>query len=230
MNSIYLSVQPDSRIQRHKNGIQLINGKKVDYPCVKDIFDLPLQMYFYDLNHAFCYVNKTTAKVNGFISEIDAIGKTIFDSVSRDSANRLASNNQKILNQQSMHIFEESILRKDDVFMEGISFKFPWYREEKLVGLFGCSFVIDSAQTLARNLFLLTQTGLLHFPKSMDKYYFSKREKDILSHLTRGKSAREIASALNLSKRTVEHYIENIKFKTQSSRKSELIEKVYGMF
>lgn len=235
MNSGFES-HSNLQIHHHQNGIKLVQPNKLSsQPNIQELFSLPLQFYFYDMNHAFCYTNQKAAEINGFTSEKDAVGRTIHHVAAPESANRIIANNQMVLNHQSMQIIEESILRKDDIFLEGISIKFPWYHQKKLVGLFGCSFVIDSMQTLAKNLILLTQTGLLHpaaYPikQTENKFYFSKREKDILYHLTRGKTAREIASVLGLSKRTVEHYLENTKIKTHSASKSELIEKVFGMF
>ena len=45
--------------------------------------------------------------------------------------------------------------------------------------------------------------------------------------MIRGKTAKEIAVILNLSPRTIEHHIENIKIKTNSDSKSELIDKMF---
>lgn len=53
----------------------------------------------------------------------------------------------------------------------------------------------------------------------------SQREKQICEGLTKGLSANEIAHLFNLSKRTVEYYIENIKGKLNCLSKSELVEK-----
>lgn len=77
---------------------------------------------------------------------------------------------------------------------------------------------------------------LIHFP-SIDKQKIlkqfnladlltlSKREKEVLFHTSRGLVAAEISSQLGLSKRTVEHYIENIKNKLSCYSKSDLIQK-----
>ncbi len=64
-----------------------------------------------------------------------------------------------------------------------------------------------------------------NLPQNNKEYYFSEREKEILFYLTRGKTAKETATILALSKRTIEHYIENIKLKFDVSKKSALIEK-----
>lgn len=53
----------------------------------------------------------------------------------------------------------------------------------------------------------------------------SQREKQVCQALTQGLSAANIASMLNLSKRTIECYLENIKEKLNCHSKSELVKK-----
>lgn len=62
-------------------------------------------------------------------------------------------------------------------------------------------------------------------PYGYESYHLSKRESECLFYLLRGKTAKEIARALTLSHRTVEGYIENIKFKLCCRTKTELIGK-----
>lgn len=53
----------------------------------------------------------------------------------------------------------------------------------------------------------------------------SSRERSVCEHIIKGLSASEIAKRIGLSKRTVEYYIENIKFKLNCLFKSELVQK-----
>lgn len=66
--------------------------------------------------------------------------------------------------------------------------------------------------------------------KTVIEQILTPRESEIISHLIRGKTAKEIAAAINLSHRTVEHYLEDIRFKTQTSSRSELIEMFIDLF
>jgi DNA-binding CsgD family transcriptional regulator len=52
---------------------------------------------------------------------------------------------------------------------------------------------------------------------------FTKREFESLEHLAKGESVKEIAKNLNLSPRTIEEYINKIKYKTGYILKSDLI-------
>ncbi len=58
---------------------------------------------------------------------------------------------------------------------------------------------------------------------SKNKYDLSPREIECLFHILRGKTMKETAAILSLSKRTVETYYENIKNKFGCFTKSELL-------
>ena len=55
---------------------------------------------------------------------------------------------------------------------------------------------------------------------------FTQREKEVLRYLKTGRTALEIASALFISGRTVEKYLENIKRKLCCERRSEIFERL----
>jgi DNA-binding CsgD family transcriptional regulator len=52
---------------------------------------------------------------------------------------------------------------------------------------------------------------------------FSDRERECLYYLNQGKTCKEIAKQMDISYRTVEKHIENMKLKTGSSRKTDLL-------
>lgn len=55
--------------------------------------------------------------------------------------------------------------------------------------------------------------------------YLTKRETEVLRYVILGYTAKRVAIILNISYRTVETYIENIKFKLRCNSKGEIIEK-----
>lgn len=230
------TVHSNKIIARYANGIKLLAAQHTNtvFPSVGDIFKLPLQFYFCDTDHKFLAINQETARINGFMSETDAQGKTVNNITKKSIAQELMANNLKILRDQSMQCIEERLLRKDGTYFQGISIKFPWYGENnKLLGIFGCSIVVDpqNVTSLANALGLLVHTNLLSAnqlkikPLSVTFPNLSTREQDILRLVTHGKTARQAAEILQLSKRTVEHYIDNLKNKMNVKSKSELIEK-----
>lgn len=57
----------------------------------------------------------------------------------------------------------------------------------------------------------------------------TKRERECLLYLSQGKSAKEIARLLNLSWRTIEYYIENMKKKWGCTKRTELVVKAFNL-
>jgi DNA-binding CsgD family transcriptional regulator len=57
----------------------------------------------------------------------------------------------------------------------------------------------------------------------------SEREIEVLYYIVKGLSAKTIGIKLGISKRTVEHYSENIKTKFKAKSKGEVVEKVIDL-
>lgn len=75
-----------------------------------------------------------------------------------------------------------------------------------------------------QNPFINRKDFLNHFQLS-SILSLSQREKEVLSGVSKGLTSPQIGEQLRLSKRTVEHYIENIKNKLNCFSKAELIQK-----
>lgn len=58
--------------------------------------------------------------------------------------------------------------------------------------------------------------------------YFTKREAECMVLLLRGKTINSVATKLNLSPRTVEYYVKNMKIKVGCRTKFELIDLIYA--
>lgn len=59
--------------------------------------------------------------------------------------------------------------------------------------------------------------------------FFTKRELDCIHYLTLGMTCREIGEILQISHRTVEHYLDNIKTKLGVLKKSQIVRKITQM-
>lgn len=68
-----------------------------------------------------------------------------------------------------------------------------------------------------------------YFNNMDDKAYLTKREVEFLNWCAKGKSMEEIAMILNVSKRTAESHINNIKNKLGCYKQSDLIRKAYQL-
>jgi DNA-binding CsgD family transcriptional regulator len=236
----YLETSGDLLIERYKHGVRLAKPSSHDeiaINSVSNIFSLPVSACLTDCESRFVKVNEGTVKIGNALSAQDMIGKTVEPFSSKEFGKRVIAINNSVIDSGVMKIAEETGARVDDFLIQTISFKYPWFSEDKLIGMLCCSIKIDSdsIQNFADTFMRLTATGLLGntsqlaIPKlpsiTSNTCYFSKREIEVLSLLTRGKTAKEIGLRLDISRRTVEHHIENMKIKSACRTKSELIEK-----
>lgn len=129
---------------------------------------------------------------------------------------------------------EDVVLSKGNISSPRLTIKLPWYNDEnKVVGIFGCSIILGR-DALADSLSTVSNLGLLHPPENPSNYigkeinnnYLSKREISCANLLLSGMTYKEIAIQLNLSYRTIETYIENLKQKLHCRNKTELVLKL----
>ncbi|MBX9586329.1 MAG: helix-turn-helix transcriptional regulator [Gammaproteobacteria bacterium] len=165
------------------------------------------------------------------------VGKSVECFAKRASVEKVLATDKEVLHTKMMRVTEETGDISNSVSIQALSFKFPWYYEDTVIGIFGCSIKMNGLGVgeLAYAFSQLITTGLLgsahSLPMTMSSNYqlqlaqLTEREKQVLSLLVRGKTAKEIGNRLGISRRTVEHHIESLKFKTNSKFKSDLIDK-----
>lgn len=225
-------------VYRYKQGVKLISPEKArnilphNYMghTVGSLLNLPICAYFDDPEIIVQNMNELNAEAGGFESVQNSLGKTLFDVFTAKTAQIIVDNDKEVIRSQKIQIVEEEAYRKDDLFYQALSIKFPWYNSEnKVVGLFGFSIMLGK-QPLAESLALITKLGLLNYKSdhilpgsTFCDSYLSKRESQCLHYYVQGKTAKEIGKALQLSPRTVENYIQNIKTKLNIWTKAELI-------
>lgn len=241
-------------IQPCNNGIKLIKSLNTrndphsynENPnsSISSLFKLPINFFFVNTESVALKVNETTMKVCGIQSSKDCIGKTMRSVATKAAADLCLNHDRNVIKMNKLIISEIPLLLLDETSHQIISFKFPWYNDDnKVMGVFGCSFKIDgpSALPLSEALTLIMKTGIFSLQShhtlsslmpgtTIGDVYLSKRESECLRYLVRGKSIKGIANALGLSARTVENYINRIKFKLGVSYKSDLIEKTIDTF
>ena len=109
----------------------------------------------------------------------------------------------------------------------------------ELLYKFNMNFLDKVSPLLRRNLnkIILSQDMRMNFDSkalnnvnSPNAINLTKREGDVIRLLCLGKSAKEIALSLHLSKRTVESHLENIKIKMDVRNVKSLIVKITGQF
>lgn len=231
-------------LRRWHDGVMLVRPKKcdalndVESPfALREILNFPCSVYFDNYDHKAEIVNETCAKICGFESTQDAIGRSVFDFSTKKTAMRSVINQKEILATKKKKIIEDFLIRKDDVPITFVGLSFPWYSEEnKIIGIFGCSIVLNH-HSVAQSITTLYQLGLLSNEPLMPlttshihHNYFTRREIQCIQHIMAGNSPKAISKILNLSHRTIEHYIANIKSKIGVSTNAQMMVKFNDYF
>ncbi|MDX1902304.1 MAG: helix-turn-helix transcriptional regulator [Gammaproteobacteria bacterium] len=219
----------NTAIRRVQSGLQLIPAETQDpfLLNIQQLLELPLSTYFLDREGLTQTINEEGLMTCGFDSEKQAMGKSIMAVSKRESAQQLISNCHEVIQYQSVKFFDEMNLRKDGIHQQYLSIKFPCYDQTmQVLGVFGISIVLGK-HSLAESMALVQRMGLLSSPPESTVSFsivLTPREQACLHWLTKGFTAKMIAKELDISHRTVEEYIANIKSKFGAHTKSQLIE------
>lgn len=185
-------------------------------------------------------VNDIFLRIAGVNSHQDVLGGTDLDLVWHQQANIMMQNDKDVILQNcTKTVLEPSQLQSGEVYLF-LSYKTPLQSHTgKTIGIFGISFLIGKADDLLTAFNQLNTIGKdsqtqnlikIYSPRLLvRKYKLSTRQRQCLDQLVRGKSMKEIANALQLSPKTVEHYLEATKIKLNCSTRSQLIEKALSM-
>lgn len=198
---------------------------------VKSVLQLPCNIYFSDLENRYQLVNDSCATICGFDSAKAAHNKTILNTAKNNSSKIILANNNEVMRTQKSKIVEEELVLNSHALEQGLSIKLPYYNaKEKLCGIFGIT-IIFGKHKLDHALSYIAEIGLLNKEISPQAFnindvYFTNREKQIIYLLIRNKSSKEMGNQLNISSRTIEKHIENIKYKLNVNSKSDIINKI----
>lgn len=220
-------------VKRSSRGIKLLRPDAVENTggllTLEQMFDLPVNVFMVSKDSIIEALNEHTVSTAGFRSVRHALGQTTLVAATRECAEFEFRHDRSVYYSRQMKIEDELYVRKDGISWTSLAIKFPWYHEDNLIGVFGCTVILDKpyAESLAKNMSLLISAGLLS-PSRPDIYQdnpavLTRREKQVLKLVGTGKTVREIAFYLSLSKRTVEHHVENLKEKLNARYKTDLV-------
>lgn len=236
-------IHPSFKLIECSNGVRVINPEhpiNLDQSTanytILEMQRLPYNIYFINTESYIVNINEFTVISNGFYSAEDAIGRTVSDITSKEHALRLLSNDKTILNDNKMKLIDETFNRNDGLLVNAFSIKMPWYdNNHKILGIFGYSILGNTgpkyAAYIAKSLGLnniaikLEKLTLTIVEAKIDHIQLTARQTECIYFLIRGKSTKEIGKILNLSSRTIETYLDNIKHKLKCQNTAELIEK-----
>lgn len=244
MRNRNIDISKELHLCRYNNGVKLIRPEDASFKknTVNDVFKLPMNVYFVDRNGTILNLNEHTVEYCGFASAKSAIGNTVALVAKTETVNFEKQHDQLVIKNKKLIIKQEYFFSLNDKDLSAITFKQPWYSDEnKIIGIFGCSVILNNSDNLSHAFSYILQSKLFSFTDDnqlcptllgyeVDSVHLSPQLMQCAKLLIRGKTAKAIAAELNLSRRTVEYYLENIKVKLNVSNKSELIEKLinYG--
>lgn len=233
-----IDVNDELILCKHNAGVKLINpNNSAPSLCtVPFVMSLPCNVYFLSRESKIQRLNETNARAICADSPKAAIGKTSLDYLRGPGAELIVQNDIETVKTEKLKVVEEDGMRADGVVFNGLTIKMPWYDDNNnVIGVFGYS-ISFATQSLAGTISQIVDTGTFNFlpnpvallpGRNILDVYLSKRETEIVKYTIRGKSAKIIAKILEISPRTVEQHLENIKLKLGVSSKAELIEKVF---
>ena len=245
-------IHPEYFIQPYGHGVKLIKPRARSYEqptlmSVNDLFSLPILSYFLSANDNFIHANHLTRITNipgniGYYSHHELKNAPLNSVFCRHTTKIIGKHTQQILNSKQMLILEENANRLDELQLNALSFKLPVYDSSNHpIAILGLSALFDNSTfpevaPFVQTINHIIHTGLINTRHrsfnllshgiSIDNVYLSQQELKCLRLLILGKTSKLIAQFLNLSPRTVEYYLDNIKNKLKVETKTQLIEKV----
>jgi len=229
-----LNISNELMVEKHLNGIRLVKPEKAALrnQCKADIgteMKLPFEVFLMNPDATIATANDRVAETCGTLSPYSLIGTRADKYFEKYSADFIISCDAEVMSGKKVLINEYDLIRRDALIKHIIAIRMPVYgKVDSIVGVFGYSAIMGK-HSLVDFFHLLSSHDLLKksSPNYIQNTYISTREYQCLKHLVRGKTMRQIGQILNLSTRTIESYIENVKLKLNVSSKSQLIDVVF---
>lgn len=187
----------------------------------KLIANIPGSVYCKDLQGRYIQSNEHMAHIGGYPSAALVLNHTDDDMSWFAVANDLRAADKKAVEEKSTIFTEEYPLLVDGSQAIMLSTKSPLYDESgAVVGIIGTSFNVANVRQQSSETTENDASDLL--AKNDDNFHFTAREIECINWMIKGKTSLEIAMILNLSERTVETHINNIKKKTKCYKQFQL--------
>lgn len=207
--------------------INIANSGQTTIETANQFQNESLATYWKDLNSKYIGCNDYHAYIVGLTKPDDLTGLSDLDLCWSKEAPSLYINDQKVITEKKNIFFIESYKSPNGVLNNCLSYKAPLYtRLKKIIGVVGLSLQINTNALYIGAPTTSSIDKILFFSQSKNLQGLSDRQKECLYYLTKGMTSKQIARVLQLSPRTVEHYIEFIKIKLGCFSRADLIEKI----
>lgn len=221
------------RIHKFKQGLKLTRPDRlsnINDLCfdmqLSDFLQQPLSIWFCDVNCAVITANELCANFCGMDSSITLRGKTAHDFLRSDRAKMAIKHDIEVMKSEKLGVINFEFIRQDDFYLQSLNFKWPLYDEsEQLIGSVGIGLDMNDSN-LTESMQKLMNHNWAHMKNDFmqtNKINLSKREVECLKLSIKGRSAKQVGLILNISQRTVEEYLNNIKIKLKVTSKTELV-------
>lgn len=195
--------------------------------------NLPAFIFWKDRKGKYLGCNLALANLLGYSDASQLIGSTDYDLCWSSSATIFQENDNIVMLTDKNKVAIEPGKVADGSDTLAISYKIPLKNaQEKIIGTIGLAIPLDGDNMINLNNEMMSrqlsdssnQSNInLHLINLLN---LSARQKDCLHYLARGLTVKQIAKKLNLSPRTVGHYLENLKKKLNCANRAELMEKI----
>lgn len=199
------------------NNIQLANPNITPESLIH--CDSRIWIFWKDLDGRFLGCNDNMAKAIDLKHPSEIIGLCDYDlRVTKEESDYFIRCDQIVMRANASRQFNDTFTR-DGIRLDLTVLKSPLMLDGEIIGSFGISFLRNKHNRSATTLSVIKA-----------QYQLTERELEVIQLFVRGKTAKEIAILLQISNRTVETHIKNIKVKTHCKKRSMLIDLMFPYF
>lgn len=198
---------------------------------------IPSCLILSTLKQEIAFANDSAAKIMGFKSGNDAVNthySNIRCKAAEDAELFAKQDNLVIAKEKAIKTIGYHRYQDNDDWTLVLCEKSPLLKDNEFIGLMTYWWdvtyynIIDFSRFLYTSTKKVTSTDSCSFiidDEQNNQYDLSNRQLECLFFLLRGQTSKRIAEILSLSPRTVEDYINEIKFKMHCFTRSQIIEK-----
>lgn len=183
-----------------------------------------LNIFFWVKDHRLRFIDcsENFAAAAGYDSPQQLIGKTDFDVIWRNRAEFYQKTD--IYSLQGHQYFNQyapwtTITDELDTLVNKCQLL---NKSGKCIGIMGSHIDITGFYLTKKNGYYDPENEKFYLGSQFDNEYLTKRETEVFNYILLGYSAKRIAQTLNISPRTAEAFIDNLKLKFKCNSKGEI--------